>query len=381
MSKTLYDYCLERNGHILLEQWDEEKNGELSPRNVTHGSHRKVWWRCEEGHQWDAAVYCRTIDNTGCPYCARKKPHPCTHSLASDYPELLPEWHPTKNEGLEPENIAPLSHRKVWWICGKGHEWQAQVKSRARGTGCPYCANKQVRTGENDLATVFPDIAGEWNYEKNGTLTPQSIVYGSGSKMWWRCQRGHEWQATVLSRTLNASACPVCAGRKVIPGENDFASIFPKLAAQWHPTKNGNLGPDEITAFSNRKVWWLCDKGHEYEAMVSRRAQSLTGCPYCANRKVLVGFNDLASTEPKIASQWHTELNGALTPQMVTRGSMKKVWWQCSEGHVWKAVIYSRAGAQKCGCPVCSGKVKADKQLKYEDIIGAAKIESLTEKG
>ena len=82
------------------------------------------------------------------------------------------------------------------------------------------------------------------------------------------------------------------------------------------------------------------------------------GCPYCANRKVLPGFNDLATAAPLVAKQWHETLNGALTPEMVTAGSHKKAWWQCSYGHVWKATIYSRAGVQQCGCPVCAGKTR-----------------------
>ena len=84
---------------------------------------------------------------------------------------------------------------------------------------------------------------------------------------------------------------------------------------------------------------------------------------------MLAGFNDLATLEPKIAEQWHPEFNEPLTPQMVTPGSAKKVWWQCAEGHIWRAVIYSRTGGKKCGCPVCSGKVKESRQIRYADIM------------
>ena len=96
------------------------------------------------------------------------------------------------------------------------------------------------------------------------------------------------------------------------------------------------------------------------------RTLSASGCPYCAGRKVLPGFNDLASLEPETARQWHPELNGALTPRMVTAGSHRKVWWECNQGHVWKAAIYSRTGPQKCGCPACSGKVCSDRQERYQ---------------
>ena len=129
------------------------------------------------------------------------------------------------------------------------------------------------------------------------------------------------------------------------------------LLAQWDIEQN----PNNVTAGSNRRVWWQCEKGHSYRAVIAQRVQRGDGCPYCANRKVLPGFNDLATAAPLVAKQWHETLNGALTPEMVTAGSHKKAWWQCSYGHVWKAAIYSRAGVQQCGCPVCAGKTKRTK--------------------
>lgn len=88
-----------------------------------------------------------------------------------------------------------------------------------------------------------------------------------------------------------------------------------------------------------------------------------SGCPYCAGRKALRGFNDLATVDPKTAAQWHPTLNGSLTPEMVTAGSRKKVWWQCSEGYVWKAAVYSRTGSRKSGCPVCAGRAKQNRYI------------------
>jgi hypothetical protein len=186
------------------------------------------------------------------------------------------------------------------------------------------------------------------------------VTCGSHKKVWWQCDRGHQWQAMPLSRT-QGDGCPVCASKVILPGENDLASAYPTIAAQWHPTKNGGLTPEQVSPSSNRKVWWRCDLGHTYCAAVSQRTAHGSGCPYCAGRKVLPGFNDLASVEPQVAAQWHPTLNGELTAEQVTVGSRKKVWWQCPEGHVWKAVIYSRAGPLKCGCPVCAGRVRKNR--------------------
>lgn len=138
----------------------------------------------------------------------------------------------------------------------------------------------------------------------------------------------------------------MCAGKAVLLGENDLASRFPAIAGEWHPTQNGPLTPNRVSASSNKKVWWRCPLGHSYQAVVAARTTGGSGCPYCAGRKVLAGFNDLAYRFPAIAAQWYFPLNGALTPEMVTAGSRRKVWWECPSGHIWKAVIYSRAGPQ-----------------------------------
>ena len=160
----------------------------------------------------------------------------------------------------------------------------------------------------------------------------------------------------------------MCAGKTIVTGENDLAHLQPEIAAQWDKRKNGCLKPSDVAVSSNRPAWWRCELGHSYRATVSSRTQRKTGCPYCAGRKVLKGFNDLKTLCPDIASQWHPSLNGALTPEMVTPGSNKKFWWQCSMGHVWKSVIYPRTGAQQCGCPVCAGKVSTTHARRYAQL-------------
>ena len=356
MRKSLYDFCLELGYPAPLEEWDEEANGPLTEK-VSYGSKRKYWWRCEKGHRWEAAVMSRTGERTGCPYCAGRLPIPGENDLATLYPELAAEWDGERNAPLAPGELLPGSHRHVWWRCKKGHSWRASVKSRVAGTGCPVCANRALAPGENDLATANPALAAEWDEEKNGALTPRDVFPGSSRRVWWRCGKGHSWCAPVSSRAGGAG-CPYCAGKLVVPGENDLASANPRLAAEWNGERNGSLTPEQVTPYSNRRVWWRCPAGHEYQAAVSARASSGSGCPYCAGRKVLPGFNDLATVEPRIAAEWARELNGALTPEQVTAGSHKKVWWRCGDGHVWRAIVYSRAGKAKTGCPVCAGKVR-----------------------
>ena len=214
MTKSLHEYCIEQEKDTLLAQWDKEKNGSLTPHNVSFGSHKRVWWQCESGHRWEAPVYSRTSNNSGCPYCTGKKLPPLSITLVSEYPLLLKEWHPTLNTDVTPDSIAPGSLRKVWWRCSKGHEWLAQVKSRVRGTGCPYCSNRKIIIGENDLATTHPEIAAQWHPTLNGSLKPTMFTVNSHQKIWWQCEDGHVWKAVIYSRTCERKhGCPVCAGR------------------------------------------------------------------------------------------------------------------------------------------------------------------------
>lgn len=362
--KSLYDFCVENRKVELLEQWDQAANGDMTPRTVARGSGKKVWWRCRNGHRWQAVVNSRTR-GSGCPFCAGKAVLDGSNDLATQLPEIAAQWHPARNLPLTPGQVTRGSHQSVWWQCEKGHQWRATVKSRAEGNGCPVCAGRRLLTGFNDLRTVSPELAGEWHPERNGSLTPELVLASTTRRVWWRCQRGHEWQATVKERGRGAG-CPVCGGQKVLAGFNDLASSYPLLAAEWHPVKNGALTPREVTVSSNRRIWWRCGLGHEWQASLYSRTRDQAGCPYCANRKVLAGFNDLATTQPEIAAQWHPALNGTLTPEQVTAGSKHKAWWICPEGHVWKTVIHARTGPRRTSCPICAGNISKKQQQRYE---------------
>jgi hypothetical protein len=177
-----------------------------------------------------------------------------TNCLATLFPLVAAEWHPTKNGNLTPDKIVAKSHSKVWWLCPKAadHEWQATVNNRTNGRGCPHCVGKKVSV-TNSLAVLFPGIATEWHPTKNGRLTPDKVVAGSHEKFWWRCAQGtdHEWQATLANRTHKTSAtgCPFCRGLQVSI-TNSLAALFPDIAAEWHSTKNGSLTPEQVVAGS-----------------------------------------------------------------------------------------------------------------------------------
>lgn len=269
--------------------------------------------------------------------------------------ELRSQWVTELNLPLEPEFVTPGSHRMVWWRCSKGHLWKASVKSRSCGCSCPVCANRAVLPGQNDLASTHPEIAAQWDIEHNGELTPQDVVAGSHKRVWWRCEHGHEWLAAIYSRTTSGTGCPVCTGKRVLPGVNDLLSQFPELSLEWDYELNGELTPQKVSTASNRRVWWRCSLGHEWQAIVASRTRMGTGCPYCAGRKVLEGFNDLASRFPKLAEQWATELNGGLKPNEVTTGCSRRVWWRCSEGHIWRAPSIRAPAPKNAAVPSAPG--------------------------
>ena len=130
----------------------------------------------------------------------------------SDNAQLMAEWNWEKNNelGIYPYETTSRSGKKVWWTCSKGHSFDAIVANRSNGKGCPYCSGHKVLSGVNDLATLYPYIAKEWDTEKNGDLLPTMVSAGSGKKVWWRCRKGHEWQSLINSRTLQHTGCPSC---------------------------------------------------------------------------------------------------------------------------------------------------------------------------
>ena len=209
---------------------------------------------------------------------------------------------------------------------------------------------------ETHYISELPNLINEWDWEKNSqiNLFPDNLLSGSNKIAWWKCALGHEWNARIIERARNNTGCPYCANRKIQVGFNDLSTTDPELAKEWHPQKNVNITPYEVTKGSSKKVWWLCVNGHEWEACIASRANG-RGCPFCANNKILADFNDLATTHPILVNEWNYEKNKSLSPNAVLAGSSKKVWWKCKNGHEWQSPPNNRN--KGVGCPRCSGRV------------------------
>ena len=350
---TLQDYFIKNVE--LKNEWAFDLNTEKIEDLKPH-SRVKVWWRCEKGHEWRAALDSRVYAKRGCPFCTRQIVIPGETDMDTVAPQMAKLWHPMLNDELTPSDISPGSRKQVWWQCDRGHSWRAPPYSIKAGSSCPYCFGRYPIPGETDLATTHPHLLKVWS--ARNTLSPTEVTTGSHKRVWWVCEKGHEWEAQIDTITVLGCGCPYCAGKRAIPGETDLATLRPDLMEEWDNEKN-TLDPREITVGSHDKAWWKCKLGHKWQAAVfSRTRENSAGCPYCTGRLVLSGFNDLATLKPKLAEQWYQPLNGELKPEQVTLGSNKKVWWQCSEGHVWHAFIYARAKRNGTGCPVCAGTVK-----------------------
>lgn len=370
--KRKLDISLHEMYPALLKEFHPTLNGELKLHGLICGSKRKIWWKCDvaDDHEWESSTYIRILGHD-CPCCSGNKVV-TSNCLATTYPKIAKEWHPTKNNGITPFDVTSKSSKKVWWKCdvSNDHEWESSVGNRASGNKCP-CFDGRKAVLSNCLATINPDIAKQWHPTKNFTLTPFDVVVGSHKKVWWKCDvsKDHEWQTSVFSR-LYGSNCPCCSKRKTA-SSNCLATMYPNDAKQWHPTKNFPLTPFNVSG-SKKKFWWKCDKAddHEFEATIKDKIRVIKsyGCPLCSGKRVVLS-NCLSTTHPEIANKWHPTRNIPLTPFDVTFGKNKRIWWKCKENneHEWESTIGNLIQSVNnggSGCPLCSNISNGEKRIK-----------------
>ncbi len=491
----LYTYCIENHREQLLNEFDSSKSGP-SMKDVTVGSHKKLWWKCSKGHSYQASPYRRIKIGSGCGICGHRILAEGENDLLTTHPEIAKEWDYNKNQVKPSEVMAGSNHRSYWFICPKGHSYKATLLNRKKGTGCPKCSNEKrtsfpekaisyymkqyfgnvqdnyhdsalgameidvylpdykigieydgvawhkdykrdlekdarcMNSGilllrirekgcfeydsysvkkyvepysmrelseailfvfdvlnqqrnlsikanvdvdrdqtnilehlnlsekENSIADYCPTIIEFWDKEKNGKIMPEQIPHASFKKIHLKCSLGHEWETTAHNFP-SYPWCPYCSGRKAFPGFNDLFTTNPDLIPLW--SKKNTIDPKKIKNGCNSKAIWNCPKcGSEYEMSVISKASG-QGCPYCSGHRVLKGYNDLGTLSPELLKDWDYEKNAPLTPESVTNGSNKKVWWKCHVcHHEWKTTVNNRTGSLKRSCPKC-GREKSQK--------------------
>lgn len=196
--------------------------------------------------------------------------------------------------------------------------------------------------------------AGQWLSEKN-SRSASEIGLSSEYVAWWRAEAcGHEWDTMVATRVRSNLECFVCAGRRIVAGVNDLATLHPDVSAEWHPWLNGDATPIGQAPKVATGRWWTSEEcGHTWYSPVVHRANG-GGCPFCDGKRVLIGFNDIATTHPDVADTWHPWLNPVHTPTSVVAGSDKMAWWVCPKKHAFWAKIDSRIRLN-AGCQFCTG--------------------------
>ncbi len=230
--------------------------------------------------------------------------------------------------------------------------------------------NQYIKTfRDQSLLALYPSLCAEWHPEKN-QITPEQIKPHSQDKVWWICPTcKQEYQASPAKRTSSTpTGCPVCAGKKIVSGINDFASRYPEIAKEWHPSLNNDLLPSLVAPNYSKKVWWLCSKcGNIFSMTPNKRVGRGQGCPLCSRNQrskkvhqatIKKGINDLASQRPDLLKEWDYDLNkDIVSPDDITLGNSKTlINWICSTcGNKWQATVYSRAKLNS-KCKVCAMK-------------------------
>jgi len=192
----------------IAKEWDYDMNGNLRPEDITYGSHLSVYWICPIcHHSYKKRICNRTApskinhESRKCPICLGRIIVPGFNSLKAKFPDIVAkEWDYDKNK-VDPDTIPPHRNKpKYWWKCSHGHSYQASANNKTSQTGgnCPYCSHQKLSI-ENSLAKCNPELAKEWCKDKN-KLSPEQVFANSNQYAWWRCEKGHIWEAKIDNR-------------------------------------------------------------------------------------------------------------------------------------------------------------------------------------
>ena len=289
------------------------------------------------------------------------------NSIVARIPEVAKQWDYEKNGDIKPEYIPCTSQKKFYWKCEKGHSWKAQVNTRLMGHGCPYCAGIILSPGENDLLSQNPELVKEWDYDRNGDLTPDRITVNNGKRVWWVCSTcGHHWKVGVGHRN-KGEGCPKCADKqrtlskhkRIVAVKGSFADNYPQLLKEWDYVRNGGLDPKMLPPHCGKKVCWICRTcGHSWQATMDARAKG-RGCNQCADKQRILSQRKriielkgaFADTHPHLIKDWDYSKNEG-TPNDYSAGSHYRAYWKCHHcGYEWEVSIYKRTKGHKC--PKC----------------------------
>lgn len=317
-----------------------------------------------------------------CP-CKRLPRRP----LATFAPDLAEELVDELNNGLTKHTIGTGRTSNVWWRCReRGHLFDASPANRCakNGSGCRYCQGLEAYRGENDLATLHPELCKELSVRQEVGFEPKSLLEGSSQKVLWVCRENpkHVYPMSPYERIKLNSGCSFCAGKRVLPGDNDLATLRPELALEWDLEANFPWTPNQFTEHSNKEFFWICtlNQAHKWPAKITTRSKG-HGCPICA--RVMRGRNDLETrvrgetSKSHLLTEW-SETNSKV-PSEVAFSSNDNYKWTCTRGHLDYEASPANRWFCRTGCPTCApGAYSVTKPGKLYFIskveIGAMKI-------
>ncbi len=268
----------------VAEEWPD-RNLPLTPDMVSAFSNKRVWWKAKCGHEWFGLISSRS-DGHGCPYCNDKKMLRGFNDFATLHPELALQWS-DKNLPLMPDSISEKKPGNLWWTCPNcGNDYQAWISSRLSGSKCPHCTGRIVKDGVNDLATTDPELAAEWDYERNGDIKPTQIHRTTKKLYWWKSSCGHSWKAKVYDRAVHHIPCTVC--------EEEFYAALPELLTILYAGRNGmkvELGTDKAISIPLDIYIPELRLAMEYEPKTEvRRREQQVKQHICESHGILYGY-------------------------------------------------------------------------------------------
>lgn len=272
--------------HLTLAEEFSEKNLPLTAADVFAGSSKSYWWTCTNGHEFEATASNRSAAKSGCPVCLHRLIITGVNDAATLYPQLVGEFHPTKNNIYRLETLAPGANVLLWWKCEEGHTFRKTLGNRTRGKGCHFCVRRA--TQRRTIAKARPDLAAEW-HPNNFPLTPDDLTIGSNRKVEWLCPKGHTYVQTPDRRNVNYG-CFMCSGKKHIRGVNDAETQYPEICSEWHPSKNCFKEPGDIVP-GTALYWWKCKSNeHVTEQSIPNRVKS-GGCTECPPPRRIMNYS------------------------------------------------------------------------------------------
>ena len=354
----LYQWCIENNRHDLLESWHNEKNGTRTPYNTAFSSNKYAWWLCSKcGYEWESKVNNRTAGNRGCPLCAGKVVVSGRNDLATTHPEIAKEWHPTLNGDLTPDKVSRGHGKKVWWKCPLGHEYEATPNHRTSSknpTSCPECySGRQTSFAEQAVfyyvKKLFPDAINRYKADFLGSMELDIYIPSIHYAIEYDGSAWHKKEK--LSR--EEKKYQICRENhiKLIRLREEEAPVD-LITADYIWVRKDLYSPpvlEKVLREVLRRLTFFQTGFYEYLIDVNIKRDSKEILQYHTTTLK----DSIAKEYPLIANEWHPTKNGDLKPEMFTKGSEHKVWWQCGDcGCEWESTIAHRTAGT--GCPKCA---------------------------